>query len=290
MEEMLYAQLHRPGPAASPMPLLASCTSLSKSYGSRTLFSNISLGISEGERLGLIGPNGAGKSTLLKILAGRLEPDSGAVSLRRNTRVGYVPQDAVFPEGKTAFEIVAEAIDDPHLNELERAARINQTLGRAGFSDGSALAGFAFRWLAAAPGGGARTGLRARRAVPRRTHQPSRPGGHSVAGKAARRRILRQRGGQPRPLFLDNVVNGMAEINRSYPEGIFRVEGGYEQFLERKEAFLLAQANRQEALANKVEREVEWLRRGPKARRGKSRARIDEAGRLIRELGDLRSR
>ena len=75
------------------MALLGSCTGLTKSYGSRLLFENIALGISEGERLGLIGRNGAGKSTLLRILAGQISPDSGAVSFRRNTRVGYVPQE-----------------------------------------------------------------------------------------------------------------------------------------------------------------------------------------------------
>src|SRR5262249_19553660 len=72
--------------------------------------------------------------------------------------------------------------------------------------------------------------------------------------------------------------------------GIFRVEGGYGAFLEKKEEFLRAQSNRQESLANKVRREVEWLRRGPKARTGKSRARIDEAGRLMRELDAVESR
>jgi ABC-type multidrug transport system ATPase subunit len=61
------------------MALLASCTGLSKSFGSRQLFENIALGISEGERLGLIGPNGAGKSTLLKIAAGWLAPTAGTV-------------------------------------------------------------------------------------------------------------------------------------------------------------------------------------------------------------------
>ena len=84
------------------MPLLASCSAIAKSFGSRELFEDISLGISEGERLGLIGANGSGKSTLLRILAGRMEADSGAVVLRRNTRVGYVPQQTEFEPGLTA--------------------------------------------------------------------------------------------------------------------------------------------------------------------------------------------
>ena len=87
--------------------------------------------------------------------------------------------------------------------------------------------------------------------------------------------------------FLDTVVNDVAEIDRAYPGGLFRVEGQYSQFLEKKTDFLLGQSNRQEALANRVKREVEWLRRGAKARTGKSKARIDNAGRLMRELDDL---
>ena len=90
--------------------------------------------------------------------------------------------------------------------------------------------------------------------------------------------------------FLDNVVNDMAEIGRAYPEGILRVEGSYSHFLEKKEEFLTAQSGRQEALENKVRREREWLSRGAKARTGKSKARTEEAGRLIRELSGLESR
>jgi len=272
------------------MPLLESCTTLSKSFGSRLLFTGISLGISDGERLGLIGPNGSGKSTLLKILCGRMEPDSGSISIRRNTRVGYVPQQAEFAPGLSAAEVIAEAIADDHLDELEHAARINQTLGRAGFTDGEvrteALSG----------------GWQRRLAIARElARQPDllfldEPTNHlDLEGILWLEKLLT---GAPFAsvvvshdrYFLDNVVNDMAEIDRVYPEGIFRVEGGYSQFLERKEEFLLAQTNHQEALANKVRREVEWLRRGPKARTGKSKARIDEAGRLMRELGDLETR
>jgi ATP-binding cassette subfamily F protein uup len=262
------------------MPLIESCSSISKSFGSRLLFTGISLSISDGERLGLIGPNGAGKSTLLRILAGQVEPDAGSISIRRNTRVGYVPQQAEFAPGQTAAEVVAEAIAGEHLDQMERS----------GFTDGGvrteALSG----------------GWRRRLAIARELAlQPDllfldEPTNHLdlegilwleklLAGAAFASVVVSHD-----RYFLDNVVNDMAEIDRVYPEGIFRVEGGYSRFLERKEEFLLAQTSHQEALANQVRREVDWVRRGAKARTGKSKARIDEAGRLMRELGDLETR
>jgi ATP-binding cassette subfamily F protein uup len=82
----------------------------------------------------------------------------------------------------------------------------------------------------------------------------------------------------------------MAELNRCYPGGLFRVEGNYSRFLERRAEHFAARAQYQDALENKVRREIEWLRRGPKARTSKSRARIDSAGRLIDELADVSSR
>jgi ATP-binding cassette subfamily F protein uup len=272
------------------MALVGSCTGLTKSYGSRLLFENIALGISEGERLGLIGRNGAGKSTLLRILAGQLEPDGGAVSFRRNTRVGYVPQEAEFPESHTVYEVIAAAIAGEQLDELERAARINQTLGRAGFTDSTlrteTLSG----------------GWKRRLAIAREMAQSpdilflDEPTNHldfegirwleKLLSNAAFASVVVSHD----RYFLDTVVNDVAEIGRAYPGGLFRVEGRYSQFLEKKEEFLLGQSNRQEALANRVQREVEWLRRGAKARTGKSKARIDNAGRLMRELSDLETR
>ena len=82
----------------------------------------------------------------------------------------------------------------------------------------------------------------------------------------------------------------MAELNRVYPNGVFRVQGNYSAFLEKKSEFLAAQAKRQESLENRVRTEIAWLRRGPKARATKAKARIDNAKELIEELGDLNAR
>ena len=90
--------------------------------------------------------------------------------------------------------------------------------------------------------------------------------------------------------FLENVTTDMVELNRIYPEGSLRVHGRYINFLEKKEEFLHAQSKRQEALENLVHGEIEWLRRGAKARTRKSKARISKAGELMGELADLNMR
>src|SRR2546430_753775 len=77
--------------------LLLSCESVSKAYGTRPLFEDLSFGLAEGDQVGLVGPNGSGKSTLLKILAGLESPDRGTRSLRGNRRVGYVPPEPLLP-------------------------------------------------------------------------------------------------------------------------------------------------------------------------------------------------
>jgi ATP-binding cassette subfamily F protein uup len=90
--------------------------------------------------------------------------------------------------------------------------------------------------------------------------------------------------------FLENVPTRRAELNKVYPDGVLYSPGNYSAFLEFKADFLHAQNKRQSALENRVRIETEWLRRGPKARTTKSKARIDNAGELISELSDLRQR
>jgi ATP-binding cassette subfamily F protein uup len=90
--------------------------------------------------------------------------------------------------------------------------------------------------------------------------------------------------------FLENVATEVVELNKLYADGLLRVNGNYSTFLEAKELYLHAQRKEQAALANRVHTEIEWLRRGPKARTTKSKSRIDKAHEMIGELADLNNR
>jgi ABC transport system ATP-binding/permease protein len=90
--------------------------------------------------------------------------------------------------------------------------------------------------------------------------------------------------------FLENVATEVVELSRLYADGLLRVTGNYSTFLEAKELYLHAQRKEQAALANRVHTEIEWLRRGPKARTTKSKSRIDKAHEMIGELADLNAR
>ncbi|MEP6644512.1 MAG: ABC-F family ATP-binding cassette domain-containing protein [Acidobacteriaceae bacterium] len=272
------------------MPPILNAQGLSKRYGAKPLFEDISFTISEGDRIGLIGPNGAGKSTLLEILANRVEPDSGNVAARKRARLSYVVQDSQFASGTTVRSIIESALDEAAVPQAERGTRIGETLGRAGFIDLEAEA--------SSLSGGWRKRLAIVEALVRAPDVLllDEPTNHlDLAGIEWLEDILRNA-----PFacvivshdryFLENVATEVAELNRTYPEGILRVVGNYSAFLEKKEAFLESQAKRQDSLENRVKREIEWLRRGPKARTTKSKARISKAKDLIGELSDLNSR
>ena len=267
------------------MSLILNCRGLRKSFGARTLFENVSLTISEGDRLGLIGPNGSGKSTLLKILAGNETADSGDRSLRKGARLAYVPQDSVFGPGLTVQQILEAAC--PHDDEFD--ARMNTTLGTAGLDPKIEAARLSGGW-------------RKRLAIAEALIQTpdilllDEPTNHlDVAGILWLEKLLASSRfacvvvSHDR-YFLENVATSMAELNRIYPEGLFRTTGPYSTFLEKRADYEITQAKLEESLATKVRREVEWLRRGAKARTTKSKARIDEANRLIGELADVSDR
>lgn len=270
--------------------LIFNAQSISKSFGATSLFRDISFTVEDGDRIGLIGPNGSGKSTLLKILAGEIEPDSGEVSVRKLARLSYVAQDSDFPAGQAVRMVMETALEKAGVPHDEWESRLRELLGRAGFSD--------FGTEAITFSGGWRKRLAIVEAL---VQQPDvllldEPTNHlDLAGIEWLEGVL-----SSAPCacvvishdryFLENVAIEMAELNRVYPDGLLRTNGRYSDFLEKKEEFLAAQARRQEALENRVRIEKEWLRRGPKARTTKSKARIDKANELIEELSDLSGR
>jgi ATP-binding cassette subfamily F protein uup len=268
--------------------LLLSCQAVGKAYGARTLFDALSFGLVDGDQVGLVGPNGSGKSTLLKILAGIEKPDRGSRALRGGIRVGYVPQDPVFPPGGTVEEVIVAALHA--VEEDERPGRIAHALGRAGFTDGRA----AVDTLSG--------GWRKRLAIARElADEPDvllmdEQNKHLdvdgilwVEGVPADRARAVLVVSHDR-YFLEHVATRVLELNRAYPEGLFQTDGRYSEFLARRDEFLRGQAAYEESLANTVRREIEWLRRGAKARSTKAKGRIREAGRLIEELEDARVR
>jgi ATP-binding cassette subfamily F protein uup len=272
------------------LPPILNARGLGKSYGADPLFRNVSFTVSEGDRIGLIGPNGSGKSTLLGILAGRLDPDEGELAARKRARMSYVAQESQFGAGKTVRQVVEDALERAAVPEEERANLLAEAMGRAQFED--------FDAEAASLSGGWRKRLAIVEAL---VQVPDvllldEPTNHLdlagiewlemelESGSFACVVVSHDR------YFLENVATAMSELNRVYPDGILRVHGNYSEFLVKKEEFLHAQGKRQEALENLVHTEIEWLRRGPKARTTKSKARIDKAHERMGELADLNAR
>ncbi|HEY2498180.1 MAG TPA: ABC-F family ATP-binding cassette domain-containing protein [Candidatus Angelobacter sp.] len=272
------------------MPPIINAQAIGKKYGASPLFEDVSFTISEGDRIGLIGPNGSGKSTLLGILSGSIDPDSGEVAVRRHTKLSYVIQESQFAAGETVRSVVMKALERSAVPESERAGRFFETLGRAGFED--------FDVQAASLSGGWRKRLAIAEAL---VQQPDvllldEPTNHlDLEGIEWLEGLLRTESfacvvvSHDR-YFLENVATETVELSRAYPEGLLRVPGNYSAFLEKKEEFLLAQEKHQESLENRVRNEIEWLRRGPKARATKAKARINTANQLIADLADLNAR
>src|ERR1035437_2368038 len=272
------------------MPPILNAQGLSKRFGAVPLFQDISFPVSDGDRIGLIGPNGAGKSTLLAVLAGEQDADSGDVATRKRARIAYVLQESSFAPGLTVRDVLEAALTAANVADAEHEGRLRETSGRTGFPDLDAEA--------ATLSGGWRKRLAIVEAVV--THPDvlllDEPTNHlDLAGIAWLEELLNEAAfacvmvSHDR-YFLENVATEIVELNRVYAEGLLRVKGTYSKFIEGKQAYLEAQSKLQDSLKNRVKIEVEWLRRGPKARSTKAKARIDNAQDLIGQLRDVNLR
>ncbi len=272
------------------MPPILNAQGLSKSFGATTLFRDIAFTVSDGDRIGLIGPNGAGKSTLLKVLASEEDGDAGDVAIRKRARIGYVRQESTFASGLTVRDILENALKAEHIPEAEREGKIRETSGRIGLPDLTAEA--------AKLSGGWRKRLAIAEAV---VSAPDvllldEPTNHlDLAGIAWLEELLNTGDFASVIIthdryFLENVATEIVELNRVYADGLLRVQGTYSKFVETRQAYLESQSRFEDSLRNRVKTEIEWLRRGPKARATKAKARIDNANQLIGQLKDVSSR
>src|ERR1019366_7452649 len=272
------------------MPPILNAQNVTKQFGATPLFLNISLTVEDGDRIGLIGPNGAGKSTLLAVLAGQAEPDSGELAVRKRARAAYVPQDSRFAPGLSIRQVLERAMSAVHVNEAEREGRLRELAGRTGF--------VSLDDEAAALSGGWRKRLAIAEALvgePEVMLLDGPPNHRDLAGIEWLEELLTSSSFAAVTVshdryFLESTSSQIVELNRVYAEGLLRVKGNFSRFLEEKQAYLESQNRQQESLRNVVRTEIEWLRRGPKARTTKSKARIDTANAMIGQLAAMDSR
>ena len=242
---------------------------ISKVYGEKVIFDDISCGIQEGEKIGIIGINGTGKSTLLRILAGLEEGDEGQVIMQNGVRMAYLPQNPQFPADSTVLDYVA---DGRWHKEWGTESEAGNVLNKLGLTDHQAkishLSG----------------GQKKRAALARILVNPSdilildEPTNHLdgemvswledylIRFKGVLIMVTHDR------YFLDQVSNRILEISHG---SLYSYEANYSRFLELK-----AQREEMELASDRKRRsvlrmELEWAKRGCRARSTKQRARLE---------------
>ena len=276
--------------AGRPRANLVNLEKVTKSYGIRILLDEVSLGVGEGERIGVVGRNGDGKTTLLNLLAGRLEPDAGRVSRARGLHAGYLHQRDVFDDRHTVREVVLAGKAD-HQWAADPATRevVEVLLAGVGLDRGvHGLSG----------------GERRRCALARLLLEPDdlllldEPTNHLdveavawLADHLVRRTSALVVVTHDR-WFLDAVCETTWEVHPGADgAGVVDVyDGGYAAYVlakaERQRQATATEARRQ----NLVRKELAWLRRGAPARTSKPKFRVDAANALIADEPPPRDR
>ncbi|MCD6135609.1 ABC-F family ATP-binding cassette domain-containing protein, partial [Candidatus Bipolaricaulota bacterium] len=272
------------------MRVILAVRDLSKTYASHDLFDHLSITFHEDERVGLIGPNGAGKTTLLRILAGIEPADSGSVDRSKEACISYLPQIDVFPPGITVEDALLAALSDLPMEDYERPVRARKMMRRLGFEDGSVLVeNLSGGWRKRLAIGCSLVQEPDLLLMDEPTNHLDLQGIDWLERFLERSRISFVVTTHDR-YFLERITDRIVELNPRYRDGFFSVSGHYSDFLEKRQAFLQAEDEERRALAGEVRREVEWLRRGPKARGTKASYRVDAAHEKIERLSEVKRR
>ncbi len=272
------------------MSALIHCQNISKLFGSKRLFTGLTISVGDQDRVGIIGPNGAGKSTLVKIMAGHEEADDGIVTRRKHIRIAYIAQHSSFNPKATVSETVEHAAREAGLRTEDLVPQVRETLGRTGFhNDKQPVGPLSGGWqkrLAIACGFVQNPDVML---LDEPTNHLDLEGMQWLAQLMSQVSFAWLMVSHDR-WFLERATNKVAELNGRYPDGIFLSTGTYSDFLLQREEYHHAQTQQAQSLSGKVRREVEWLRRGPKARTTKAKARIDSAHALQAKLADTTTR
>lgn len=278
-----------------------SAEGLSKSYHDKYLFKDLFIGISQGEKLALVGENGAGKSTLLKILTGQIQPDNGLVSVRDGIRMGYLTQQPnvdgklsvkqiIFDEKNKIASVVKEYEDclhDPHVSAERMQASLEQMEEFKAWDYDSkvqtitsklGITNFEQKFSELSGGQRKRVFMAQMLLTEPDLIIMDEPTNH--LDLEAIEWLENYLTGQNITLimvthdryFLDNVAEEIIELDRGQ---LFRYKGHYSYFLEKK-------AEREEKLKTEIgkarqllKKELEWMRKQPRARGTKAKYRID---------------
>ena len=241
---------------------------LTKSYTERLIFDDTDFSINEGEKIGLIGINGTGKSTLLKIVAGLEEPDKGTVVRGRNLDMRYLPQNPKFTEGDTIIEsILRDNEGHPHIWDMESQAKTMLT--KVGIYD--------FDAKVETLSGGQRKRVALVSTLMADTDLLDEPTNHLDSDMAdwLEDHLKKFRGAilmiTHDRYFLDSVANRIVELDKGK---FYSYQTNYEGYLEmRAERLDMAQASERKRQSI-LRVELEWMKRGARARSTKQKAHI----------------
>ncbi len=298
---------------------------LTLSFGSRTLFSNLELVIEEGERVGLVGVNGCGKSTLMKVLTGAVKADTGTIQMQRGTRMTWLAQEPEFPALSTPsselsvaqaplraaieeHEALSKLLETSHDERmLDRLSALSESIDHLGGWDTGHEAKKLLDRLGVDPttwdrqidqlSGGQKKRVAIARALLTHAYllMLDEPTNHLDAEtvewledeldsrESALLLVTHDR------YFLDGLVDRIVEVephlSADQPGGLVSYPGNYEAYLEQKFVKLEDAKTGEHKRQQWIAQEVAWLRRGPQARRTKSKARIERARKLLGERG-----
>jgi ABC transport system ATP-binding/permease protein len=285
---------------------LLSVENISKTYGERVLFKNVSFGLEDGDRVALVARNGAGKSTLLNILSGKDEPDNGKISVRKGITIGILEQDPKFDLDKTIieaalsgeaevsklvreYELLLEASEHDHsdatqaklhdamermteLNAWDHETEVKALLSKLGFD------GFSQKVSTLSGGQKKRLALAQLLIAAPELLILDEPTNHLdidmiewLEGYLTSRNLTMLLVTHDR-YFLDRVCQRIIEIDK---ETLFNYDGDFTYFIERKAEREEQEASSLEKSRNLYRRELIWVRKMPRARGTKQKARTD---------------